>query len=275
MHATFVAGTPHVIVDDSATAPPGRGGHISDRFLGRVDVYDKARPGYPTSLMAWIAQVVRPASCVAEIGAGTGLFTEPLLALGLSVAAVEPNAEMRMVLGERLAPSVDAGRLQIVDGTAEGARPCRTRGRSGCCGPGGALVHTVTRPRRVCPRPAPDGQVLLVWNDWREVVNPVNEAYGQVVRAFLTPGNENVETRVPDSRIPELLPLRRERRVFVNAVDMTRERLHMLALSASYLPGPGSPNADALRGALDVLFARYERAGRITLEYRTVAYLGR
>ena len=45
----------------------------------------------------------------------------------------------------------------------------------------------------------PDGQVLLVWNDWREVANPINVAYGEVVRTFLTPGNEHVETRVPDA----------------------------------------------------------------------------
>lgn len=275
MPVPVALGVSRVIVDDSAAATPGRGGHISDRFLGRVDVYDKARPGYPPSLMAWIAQVVRPDSCVAEIGAGTGLFTEPLLALGLSVAAVEPNAQMRAMLGERLAPAVDSGRLRIMDGTAED---------TGLAHDEVDLVAAAQAAHWFTPSAAraefarvlrPNGQVLLVWNDWREVVNPVNEAYGQIVRAFVTPGNENVETRVPDSRIPELLPLRRERRVFVNAVDMTRERLHMLALSASYLPGPESPDADALRTALDTLFARYEHDGHITLEYRTVAYLGR
>lgn len=264
-----------MIADTSATAPPPGGGHISDRFLGRVAVYDKARPGYPSPLMVWIAQVVRPAACIAEIGAGTGLFTEPLLALGMRVMAIEPNDEMRVVLTERLAAAVHDGRLDVLDGTAEhtGLRPGTVD-----------LVAAAQAAHWFTPADArtefarvlrPDGQVLLVWNDWRQAANPFNVAYGRVVRAFLTPGNEHVETRVPDERIPELLPERRQREVFVNAVQMTRERLHMLALSASYLPGPSSPHADALREALDGIFAVHQRDGYVTLEYRTVAYLGR
>jgi SAM-dependent methyltransferase len=225
--------------------------------------------------MAWIAQAVRPGADVAEIGAGTGLFTEPLLGLGTRVTAIEPNTEMRVVLGRRMASAVAAGKLRVTGGTAE---------HTGLSEGAVDLVAAAQAAHWFAPAEAraefsrvlrSDGQVLLVWNDWREVANPINVAYGEVVRTFLTPGNEHVETRVPDERIPELLPERWERRVFVNAVEMTRERLHMLALSASYLPGPDSPHADALRDALDVLFVRHEHGGHLTLEYRTVAYLGR
>ncbi|MCD0171506.1 methyltransferase type 11, partial [Deinococcus sp. 23YEL01] len=45
------------------------------RFLGRADVYAQARPGYPDALGAWLRDLGLLNARVADIGAGTGLFT--------------------------------------------------------------------------------------------------------------------------------------------------------------------------------------------------------
>lgn len=66
-------------------------------FSGQADAYARARPGYPAEIVDRLVQragVVRHDQVV-ELGAGTGLFTEALVARGLRVIAVEPNAAMR------------------------------------------------------------------------------------------------------------------------------------------------------------------------------------
>ena len=69
----------------------------TSRFTGRADVYAKARPGYAAELIkklsAWAE--LSPASTVADIGAGTGIFSAQLAAIGARVIAVEPNDDMR------------------------------------------------------------------------------------------------------------------------------------------------------------------------------------
>lgn len=66
-------------------------------FTAQASAYARARPGYPQEIVdRLIADVgVAPGDSVADIGAGTGLFTALLAARGLRVAAVEPNLPMR------------------------------------------------------------------------------------------------------------------------------------------------------------------------------------
>jgi len=66
-------------------------------FTAQASAYARARPGYPVEIVdRLIAAVgVRAGDPVADVGAGTGLFTALLAARGLRVAAVEPNAPMR------------------------------------------------------------------------------------------------------------------------------------------------------------------------------------
>lgn len=69
------------------------------------DVYDRARPGYPTDVVDWLVgdAPVR----VLELGAGTGKLTELLVAAGHQVIATDPSAEMLAKLRER-APGATA-----------------------------------------------------------------------------------------------------------------------------------------------------------------------
>ena len=74
------------------TAPGQRGD-----FTAQAEAYARARPGYPAEIVDRVvaAAGVRPGDAVADLGAGTGLFTALLAARGLRVTAVEPNAAMR------------------------------------------------------------------------------------------------------------------------------------------------------------------------------------
>jgi SAM-dependent methyltransferase len=66
--------------------------------------YAVRRPGYPADAAAFLAGGERPRR-VLDVGAGTGLLTEPLLAAGHEVVAVDPSAAMLAQLTPRL-PSV-------------------------------------------------------------------------------------------------------------------------------------------------------------------------
>lgn len=81
-------------------------------FAGEAaESYDVGRGPYPPEVVDAIG--LDPGSRVLDLGAGTGLFTEALLAAGHEVLAVEPMADMR----ERLVAKVGAERA--LEGTAE------------------------------------------------------------------------------------------------------------------------------------------------------------
>ncbi|MFJ2241182.1 methyltransferase domain-containing protein [Streptomyces sp. NPDC087859] len=84
--------------------------HPNPRDLGRVfndvpELYDRVRPGYPDELFADLAAVtgLDAQSTVLEVGCGTGQATRSLAALGYSVTAVEPGADLAALARRRLA----------------------------------------------------------------------------------------------------------------------------------------------------------------------------
>ncbi|MEU9519763.1 methyltransferase domain-containing protein [Streptomyces sp. NPDC048224] len=82
----------------------------TQRDLGRVfnevpELYDRVRPGYPDELFADLVAVTGAddRSSVLEVGCGTGQATRSLAALGCSVTAVEPGADMAALARRKLA----------------------------------------------------------------------------------------------------------------------------------------------------------------------------
>lgn len=76
----------------------------TNRFDGKGDIYAKARPKYATALFDHLRNTLSiPAGSIfADIGSGTGIFTEQLLGRGYKVYAVEPNGDMRRKAEEKL-----------------------------------------------------------------------------------------------------------------------------------------------------------------------------
>ena len=86
------------------------------RFDGKGEIYAKARPSYAAELLDYIKNTmnVPNGSVFADIGSGTGIFTEQLLNCGYRVYAVEPNEDMRKKAEENLS---EYENFVSVDGT--------------------------------------------------------------------------------------------------------------------------------------------------------------
>jgi SAM-dependent methyltransferase len=70
--------------------------NAKDRFSSRVDDYVRWRPSYPRAAVDLLRRAAHlgPESVVADVGAGTGIFSRLLLETGARVFGVEPNAPM-------------------------------------------------------------------------------------------------------------------------------------------------------------------------------------
>lgn len=75
--------------------------------------YDRARPGYPSSSLEWLQDGAGEIHDALDVGAGTGKYTELMVAQGWRVLAVDPSPDMLAQLQRKL-PQVET-----VTGTAE------------------------------------------------------------------------------------------------------------------------------------------------------------
>jgi len=72
-------------------------------FTGKAELYKKYRPSYPKEFLDYLysEKGFSIDSIIADVGAGTGIFTKSLLERGSTVYAVEPNDDMReMAVGD-------------------------------------------------------------------------------------------------------------------------------------------------------------------------------
>jgi SAM-dependent methyltransferase len=98
--------------------------HLAASFHDVAEAYDRGRPRYPRHVAQAIAEALGGPR-VLDVGAGTGRMSEPLLAAGLDVVAVEPLDGMRAVLERTIgAERALAGRaeaLPLADASVDGA----------------------------------------------------------------------------------------------------------------------------------------------------------
>ncbi|HEY3843568.1 MAG TPA: methyltransferase domain-containing protein [Acidimicrobiales bacterium] len=77
----------------------------SRKFDAIAQLYDTYRPGYPDETFDDLISIagLGPGDHLVEIGAGTGIATEPLARRGLSITCLEPGLDMAAVAREKLA----------------------------------------------------------------------------------------------------------------------------------------------------------------------------
>jgi ubiquinone/menaquinone biosynthesis C-methylase UbiE len=79
---------------------------LATRFASVADAYERGRPEYRPAVVGALAAELglRPDAAVLDLAAGTGKLTRALVAAGLDVVAVEPQAEMREKLAAFVGP---------------------------------------------------------------------------------------------------------------------------------------------------------------------------
>jgi ubiquinone/menaquinone biosynthesis C-methylase UbiE len=243
------------------------------RFSNRQDNYARFRPTYPRELLDRLASTLalRAGGEVADIGAGTGIFTGLLLDLGLKVHAVEPNAEMLAVASSRLGKRPE---FIAVAGTAEATTlPVRSVDAIFCAQAFHWFNTETTRDewRRIL---RPGGHAVLVWNNLDQA-HDLERSYQQVLNTFAVDGGEAMRRALAVQADNLLFPSRGgERLVFATQQELDYAGLVGRTESLSFAPSPDDPKYSAMLSALKRVFVRYQSAGVVTLRYQTLAIHG-
>jgi ubiquinone/menaquinone biosynthesis C-methylase UbiE len=217
---------------------------------------------------------LRPACVVADIGSGTGIFSEMLLKNGNTVFCVEPNADMRAAAERML--SRHSG-FRSVEGTGENTGlPDASVDLVTCA----QAFHWFDKPRaaaefkRICK---PGGAVAILWNDRRTTASPFLMEYDGLLMRYGTDYAKVAHEKSPmaAAEISVVFCVPFTHASFPNQQHFDREGLHGRVASASYTPQAGEAGYAELFAELDALFDRHARDGRVTFEYATEVYYAR
>lgn len=246
---------------------------VTRRFSDRVDDYDRYRPRYPAALATWLeARGMGAGSPVADVGAGTGILANLLLAMGCRVRLIDPNLPMLARGRQRLHGEESAS---FVCARAEATA---LASRSVDWITAGQAFHWFDQApaRREFARILrPGGRVLLVWNDHRLEPGFMTDYVGLMTTWGHDYHRTSFRTRPLDQEVTAFFGGDLERAVFHNTQELDRDGLVGRYFSSSYMPARGAPDHDAAHSAALDLFARHENEGRVTMIYDTRAFLGR
>lgn len=244
------------------------------RFSARVGDYSKHRPAYPAEILGFLAREtgLPEASTVADVGAGTGIFTRLLLAQGYHVLAVEPNDGMRETADRQ---SAGDPRYTGIRGTAEATSlPAQSVAAIFCaqafhwCDPARCAVEW----RRILQS---GGWAVLLWNTIDERP-PFDRDYQAAIRRAGPDAQRIFDAMADPQRRATLFGQRTPRSVvFANHQVLDFDGLAGRTRSVSYVPAPGRPGHEEMMAVVKTIFDRHAVDGRITLHYQTEVVFGR
>lgn len=245
-----------------------------ERFSNRVDTYVKYRPSYPQEAIDYLYSTIgfSPDSLIADIGAGTGIFSKLLLDRGSRVIAVEPNQAMREAAVKMLGAEAN---FRTESGAAE---------ETGLPGQSVDFIvsaqafhwfdHTAAQAefRRILK---PGGKAVLIWNSRLTQGTPFLEEYEQLLHKFGTDygtvNHKNISREILLAFFKEG-QMQEARFTYRQLFDF--DGLSGRLASSSYSPAPGQPNYEPMMTELRGLFERNKKNGKVSFDYETEMFWG-
>ncbi|MCY9691736.1 class I SAM-dependent methyltransferase [Paenibacillus alginolyticus] len=245
-----------------------------DRFSNRVDTYVKFRPSYPKEAIDYLYDVVglRANAVVADIGAGTGIFSKLLLQRGSQVIAVEPNQAMREAAEQML--NGDAN-FRTVSGSAEATGLPDASVDFIVCAQAFHWFDRTAAQAEFHRILKPGGKVLLIWNSRLEHGNAFREEYDLLLRTFGSDYTKVTHKNISQETLASFFmneSMQVERFTITQVFDL--EGLKGRLMSSSYIPVAGHPNYAPMMTELQHIFERHEQDGNVRFDYETEVYWG-
>lgn len=242
---------------------------MNNIFSGKSEIYAAARPDYPEELFDFLLdeRILDKNSEVADVGAGTGIFSRGLAEKVKTVYSVEPDADM-------LKKGREINNIVQVCATAEntGLKDCSVDAVSAA-----QAFHwfDAEKFRNECRRILKkDGYVLLVWND-RDENNGfikenirVNKEFCKNFRGFSNGFDENNGT------IEKFFSGNFKKKEFENRLFYGKNDFILRYLSSSYAPLKDENVFFDYVAALVKIFDGYQKNGVVNYPYITRCYYG-
>jgi SAM-dependent methyltransferase len=243
----------------------------TERFSDRADHYQRYRPGYPPAAIDLLATEcgLAAGAVAADVGSGTGILSEQLLARGAAVIGIEPNDAMRAVAEARLGAQP---RFRSVAATAEATT---LADGSVDLWLAAQAFHwfDAARTRLEALRVLRAGHfAALLWNERPPDPGPLLSQYESLLRQHAVEYSAIAARRADEASMRAFLGESMRMARFPNQQRLDYAGLEGRLLSSSYVPPAGHPQHGPLLVGLRTLFYRYQQGGEIIFPYETRVY---
>ncbi|MEM7335400.1 MAG: class I SAM-dependent methyltransferase [Chloroflexota bacterium] len=229
------------------------------RFTNRAKNYVKFRPSYPTAVYECLQAEcgLDKTAVIADIGSGTGLFTELFLKQGNVVHGIEPNRGMREA-GEFYLKKY--AKFKSVNGTAEKTTLPANSVDFIVAGQAAHWFELQSARREFVRILKLGGTIALSWNRFDTNGSAFMKAYEEFYGRFSTLKPED-NTHGPTDIPTILMGKGYQRRIFPNPRRINFENFEGGVLSSSVMP---LENPE-LRPAIRDLFEKFVENGEVEL----------
>jgi SAM-dependent methyltransferase len=243
----------------------------TERFSSRAGDYARYRPSYPAAAIDLLAARcgLTGSAAVADLGSGTGLLTQLLLARGAQVFAVEPNAAMREAAEAQLQGEP---RFTSVEATAEATT--LPAGSIDLIVAGQAFHwFDVPKARREALRVIRGaGFGALLWNERPPHPGAFLDDYEALLLRYAPEYARIVASRADEASMRGFFGGQMQQASFPNQQVFDFEGLKGRLMSSSYAPEAGHPKHEPMIAALQRVFERHQQNGVIVFPYQTRVY---
>ena len=247
----------------------------TERFSQTVEHYQQYRPNYPKTMIDFLLKqkVLSKDKVVADIGSGTGIFTQQLLALGAKVFAIEPNGSMRESAQQQLSTYPY---FTSINGTAEATTLMNN---------GVEVISVATAfhwfNRETCQEEfkrilRDNGDILLFWNLRLPKLLPILQGYENLLKKYCPnykgiPSQQIAESETLAFFAKDSVTVHQ----FENQQTFDLDGLVGRLRSTSYALTPAQDNYNKMLEDLTHLFNQYQTNGQVIFPYTTKLYLGK
>lgn len=245
------------------------------RFSDRVANYVKYRPGYPPEVIDCLEKKygLNQSSTVADIGAGTGIFTKLLLEKGYKVYAIEPNDPMREEADRQLGSFKN---YHSMVGTADKTGLSAQSIDLIVCAQAFHWFNTAEAKTEFQRILKPGGKAALIWNNRDVEADAFATAYDALLKTLSGGDYEKINhqnlTSVDFERFYKDGQYTLTK--FPNQQIFDFEQLAGRAFSSSYIPAEDTKAGKAFKTELKTIFDTHQQNGRVVFKYDTEVYLG-